>query len=116
MDESLEVIFVEQGLYDVGFEINNRQFYEARFGMSTYIGGFQICFNKRHSFVYKAKTYLKCLSIRRGKFKHILSKFPEFDWQIRQKFLNHYMRHIYQPLTKKKNRYIEEFKCRNDFQ
>lgn len=40
MDESLEVIFVEQGLYEIGFEINNRQFYESRFGMSTTIGGF----------------------------------------------------------------------------
>jgi hypothetical protein len=76
MDESLEVFFVEQGLYDVGFEINNRQFYEARFGMSTNIGGFQICFNRRHDFVYRAKTYLKCLAIRRNKMKSILDRFP----------------------------------------
>jgi predicted trehalose synthase len=29
MDESLEILFVEQGTYEVGFEINNRQFYET---------------------------------------------------------------------------------------
>jgi signal-transduction protein with cAMP-binding, CBS, and nucleotidyltransferase domain len=40
MDESLEILFVEQGLYEVGFEINNRQFYETQFGMSTIIGAF----------------------------------------------------------------------------
>ena len=67
MDESLEVLFVEVGLYDIGFEINNRQFYEVRFGMSTNIGGFQICFNKRHSFIYRAKTQLRCLAIRKNK-------------------------------------------------
>ena len=40
MDESLEVLFVEKGIYEVGFEINNRKFFESQFGMSTNIGGF----------------------------------------------------------------------------
>ena len=40
MDEALEILFVEQGYYDVGYEINNRQFYQIQFGMSTNIGGF----------------------------------------------------------------------------
>ena len=40
MDESLEILFVEQGYYEVGFEINNKQFYEILCGMSTNIGGF----------------------------------------------------------------------------
>ena len=40
MDESLEVIFVEQGRYNVGYEVNKTPFYRVRFGESTIIGGF----------------------------------------------------------------------------
>ena len=65
MDESLEVLFVESGRYDVGYYVNNKQFFLSTFGVSTIIGGFQICFNKRHNFIYKATTQLKCLAIRR---------------------------------------------------
>lgn len=40
MEECLEIIFVELGMYEIGFEINKKQFMSIRFGMSTIIGGF----------------------------------------------------------------------------
>ena len=40
MEEALEIIFVEQGEYNVGYEINKKPFYRVRFGQSTQIGGF----------------------------------------------------------------------------
>ena len=40
MDESLEILFVDQGFYEVGFKINNKTFFEAFYGMSTTIGGY----------------------------------------------------------------------------
>ena len=40
MEESYEVMFVEKGRYDVGYEINNKRFYKLKFGQSTIIGGF----------------------------------------------------------------------------
>lgn len=40
MEEALEIIFVEQGEYNVGYEINKTPFYRLRFGQSTQIGGF----------------------------------------------------------------------------
>lgn len=58
MEESLEVLFVFQGKYDVGYEINKKAFYRRQFGPSTIIGGFEICYGKRFNFVYKAHTHL----------------------------------------------------------
>ena len=40
MDESFEILFVESGKYDIGYEVNKKPFYRLRFGESTQIGGF----------------------------------------------------------------------------
>ena len=40
MEESMEVLFVENGYYKIGYQINNKQFYRLYFGMFTTIGGF----------------------------------------------------------------------------
>ena len=40
MDESTEILFVESGIYEVGYEINKKLFFERQFGPSTVIGGF----------------------------------------------------------------------------
>lgn len=60
MDESFEILFVEQGRYDVGYEVNKKPFYRLRFGESTQIGGFQILYFKRHNFVHRASTMMLC--------------------------------------------------------
>ena len=90
MDEALEILFVEQGFYEVGFEINNCQFYETQFSISTIIGGFQICYQMRHSFIYKAQTQLRCLAIRRQNFMHIINNYPQFKRQIEQRMFAHF--------------------------
>jgi hypothetical protein len=40
-----EMFFVENGIYDVGFEWNNNKLYRLQFGQRTVIGGFNLCFN-----------------------------------------------------------------------
>ena len=90
MDESLEVLFVESGRYEVGYAVNNKRSFQASFGVSTIIGGFQICYNKRHNFIYRAETNIKCLAIRKQKFNSILNDFPEFKLWIKQKLFMHY--------------------------
>ena len=32
MEESLEVMFVNKGRYDIGYEINNKRFFRRQFG------------------------------------------------------------------------------------
>ena len=68
MDESFEILFVELGRYDVGYEVNKKPFYRLRFGESTQIGGFQILYFKRHNFVHKASTMMLCQAIRKERF------------------------------------------------
>lgn len=76
MEESLEILFVYQGKYDVGYEINKKAFYRRQFGPSTIIGGFEVCYGRRFNFCYKAHTNLKCLAIRKTMFYKIAEEFP----------------------------------------
>ena len=69
MDECSEVLFVDQGFYKVGYQINNNDYYRKRFGMYTIIGGFNICYDKRLNFMFKASTDLKGLAIRKCHFR-----------------------------------------------
>tara|TARA_B110000285_G_C15064828_1_gene584495 strand:+ start:981 stop:1208 length:228 start_codon:yes stop_codon:yes gene_type:complete len=75
MDEAFEVLFVECGTYDVGYEINKKVFYRRRFGPATAIGGFQICYRRRFAFVYKAKTNMTGLAVRKEKLMKITEDF-----------------------------------------
>lgn len=65
MDECMEILFVEQGYYKIGYQINNYQFYKCYFGMFTNIGGFQLSYNRRFNFFYRTSTDLKGLAIRK---------------------------------------------------
>ena len=103
MDEALEMLFVDQGTYKVGYEINKKRFMKLMFGESTIIGGFQLCYEKRFMFLYIASSYLTGQSIRKENFISIMKEFPEFKHQIKSKVWTFYSQEIYRPLNKLKN-------------
>lgn len=115
IDECLEVIFVEQGYYKIGYQINNHGFYRIRFGMFTVIGGFNVCYDRRFNFMFKTVTDIKALAIRKSKFKQLLSEYKDFAMQIKHKFWKHYCQNIYLPLRKHKNADLSKHNQRKDF-
>jgi hypothetical protein len=44
LDECLEILFVMDGKFDVGYEINKKMYWRRQFGHSIVIGGFQMAF------------------------------------------------------------------------
>jgi signal-transduction protein with cAMP-binding, CBS, and nucleotidyltransferase domain len=83
LDECNEVLFVLEGVYNVGYEINKIVKYRRQFGFSTVIGGFQICFKKRYIFNYMANTNMICYALRRKQWLEIMKQFPEFSTIIK---------------------------------
>lgn len=69
LDECPEILFVMDGKYDIGYQINNDKYFRRQFGHSTIIGGFQMIFNKKYIFHYKCRGILSCYAIRRKAFK-----------------------------------------------
>ena len=54
LEECNEAYFVVQGTYNVGYEVNKHQRYRKQFGPSTAIGVYNMSFQKRMNFMYKA--------------------------------------------------------------
>ena len=57
LDEVNEVIFFNTGSVDIGFEINHFKQFVLRLSKDIIIGAFNLSFNKRTKFIYKAKNY-----------------------------------------------------------
>jgi hypothetical protein len=53
LDEVNEVIFFENGMMDVGFDLNRNKTYVIRIESNILVGGYNVTFNKRTKFVYK---------------------------------------------------------------
>ena len=115
LDECLEALFVVQGNYNVGYEVNKHLRYRTQFGPSTVIGVFNMSFQKRMNFIYKAQTHLVCYGIRKREWLRIMNAFPQFQLEIKNKSLSFYFTKLYMPLTKLKNDDIEFFEQRKDY-
>ena len=104
LDECHEILFVCEGRYDVGYEINKKVSFRKQFGSSTVIGGFQLNFYKRFIFIYKAHTDMICKTISRRNWNEIRNNHPMFFKILKEKLLWHYIEQIYRPLTILKNK------------
>jgi hypothetical protein len=52
LEECNDIIFVQKGQFNIGYEINNQIKLRYRFGPRNYIGCFNVCFHKRSFFHY----------------------------------------------------------------
>ena len=116
LEECGEVLFVMEGRYNVGYEINKIVKLRKQFGPSTTIGSFQICFHKRFLFIYKVHTDMICYAISRKKWFNIHNDFPQFYRVMKEKIVHHYKQQIYTPLMNQKNKDIKNLEKRKDFQ
>ena len=69
MDDPSEFYFVQDGFYEIGYEINKISKYRVQFGPRTLIGSFNLAFDLRHQFKVKASSDLQCMSMRKRNWK-----------------------------------------------
>lgn len=65
LDEFNEVYFFNRGIYEIGFEINHRNFYVLRYKNSNVIGAYGVTFNVRALFLYQTFSICEGFSIRK---------------------------------------------------
>lgn len=87
LDDVNEIIFVTQGLYDIGYEINKTERYAVRMKENTQIGGFECSYDKRSHYIYRAFTELNTFFIRKKDWRAFYDSHPGFYRDIRKKFL-----------------------------
>ena len=79
------MIFIENGFYDIGYEINKKIHMKVRFPGKTVIGGYEVCFDKRNLFVYKTFSHCHAFIIRKQKWR-------EFELKNNLSALSMYMK------------------------
>lgn len=109
------MIFIENGFYDIGYEINKKIHMKVRFPGKTVIGGYEVCFDKRNLFVYKTSSHCQAFIIRKQKWRELESQHRECYDYIKRKSLLDYMTKIRKPLLAKKEDDIEHYDLRADY-
>ena len=115
LEECNDIIFVQKGSFNIGYEINKKIKLRYRFGPRNYIGAFNVCFYKRSFFHYEAQTIINGLGIRKSKILTLLDEYSHFKDCFYLNALDHYDFRIRKPLLKKKNFEIEQIKLRKDY-
>ena len=78
LDQVNEMIFVQKGLFIVGYRINNILKKRLQFGARNIIGGYNVCFRKRSSYYYQAHTKVEGMAIKINKIIPLMNDFPHF--------------------------------------
>lgn len=116
LDEVNEIIFIEHGDYDLGYEVNKTEKFKLRLGKNTVIGAFNICFNKRQIFIHRTFSECHGYSIRKSNWKKIMDEFPDFFSILKRKVLYEYITKIRKPILQFKEKDIKHYDKRSDFQ
>jgi hypothetical protein len=65
------VIYLEEGKFDIGYEINRKQKYVVRYEKQA-IGQFELCFERRMYFLIKAHSVCTGVFIRKKNWQEIV--------------------------------------------
>ena len=115
LDDVNEVVFIENGLYDIGYEINKKQILKLRMPNKTVIGSFEVCFDKRMLFIFKTYHECKGYIIRKQKFRNLEREFPDLYHSLKMNALFNYIHKIRRPLLAFKQEDIEFYDRRADY-
>jgi hypothetical protein len=82
---------MEEGQYDIGYEINKKVQFKIRHPSKTVIGAYEACFDRRSLFIYKTHTDCKGFSIRKKNVHVLKMDHPVLYGHIKRKALFHYI-------------------------
>tara|TARA_B110000285_G_scaffold154438_1_gene172301 strand:+ start:997 stop:2052 length:1056 start_codon:yes stop_codon:yes gene_type:complete len=118
LDEIREVIFIERGECDVGYEINKKKKFVIRYSTATVIGGFNCTFDKRAIFCYRTKTNCEGYSVRKANWMELISEenYPSIAATLKRNVENDYKKNIKEKVLACKKKHIARYHKRSDYQ
>lgn len=114
LDDVNEIIFVEDGSVDCGYEINRKEKYVIRFFRSIF-GMYECSFNRRCNYIYRANDPCDGYFVRRREWKQICEEFPLFNNIMKKRALEKQFNKIWKVIMKKKKQDIEYYRIRSDY-
>lgn len=114
LEDINQVLFIESGYYDIGFEINKKSKYVIRRSKSV-IGHFELSFDKRSYFNMRVYQDCEGFFIRKRCWKSLSLMYPQFFNKIKLRAVDEYFKLWLKVNTIKKN-LIEYYSNRNDYE
>ena len=56
LEEMNEVLFIDNGVFEIGYDFNGEKKFPIRYKNTTVIGAYGLTFNKRSQFIYRTVT------------------------------------------------------------
>lgn len=117
LDEFNEVYFFNRGIYEIGFEINHRCFFQLRYKNSNVIGAYGVTFNVRALFVYKTFSACEGFSIRKQNWiSEILEQNDTIMSVIKNSVKQDYETYVKRKLLQEKKKLIQRWMARSDYE
>ena len=112
LDDINEVVFIEEGQVEIGYELNKKKKYVLRYYGHTLIGAYNCTFNVRAIFCYRAKTDCTGFSIRKQIWMSILNDYDEIGNYVKDNVELDYFTKIKDKVMYHKNKHIESLNHR----
>ena len=90
LDEVNELIFFDNGTFEIGYEINRFSKFVLRFKNYKIIEAYGATFNKRSQFIYMTITDCKGYFIRKSGWQKIIYDHPVFEEELKKKIILDY--------------------------
>ena len=90
LEEISEILFINKGMVDVGYEINKQKKYCIRHTDKVVIGAYNCTFNKRAVFIYKCKQACQGYFIRKEAWNELLDMDQYIGTTIKQNVKDEY--------------------------
>lgn len=117
LDEVNEVIFFEEGIVDVGFDLNRQKSYVVRIESDILIGGYHMTFDKRTECIYRSSMTCTGFSIRRTNWKSIVldDEFKMITQHLKNALKIHYENSMFR-VNQEKEKLIKKWQNRKDYE
>jgi hypothetical protein len=116
LDDINEIIFVQKGQVDIGYEVNKKKKFVIRYIDKTLIGAFNCTFNIRAIFCYLAKTDCEGFMIRKVDWMQILNDSPVIGEVVKSNVEKDYFANIKDKVLAQKDKDLLRITKRFDYQ
>lgn len=103
-----EVIFIEQGIIDIGFEVTRKPRWVLRLGTGSLIGAYYCCENVNTLFVTRCRTDVHGFYMRKHTWLELLDDFEEIGSFLREKVRIQYHAKVRGKVIAEKERFLKK--------
>ena len=114
LEDMNDVTFINRGKVGVGYLINMKERYPLELSGGQIIGSFEVGFDLRSQYIYKAITDVEGYFIRKSDWKMLETKHPFFYDFLFKKLIIIFYTLIRPKMTEAKEKDIQHFKRRSD--